>query len=303
MPTVTRTLPQCWGHRGASAQFPENTLESFEAAIRDGVDGIESDVRVSKDNVVIMNHDPALGRTTDFRGIIKESNWHGPDGMQHARTKRLALAIPTFEQTMGLIMKPDNLHVHFNIDVKPENDPQQLFQLMHSIISSHPRWEVTLAPRILLGIWHPRFLQPAKDILPHCRRSSISHSLFITKTYLLKEVETVSVWYHTLMTWEGQRFREDIKKSGKKLIVYTVNHPEHLVEMARWEVDAIITDTPKRWLDIRSALEANYDTTEARYSRIFLYTTPTFYWPFSFLVDWLMPIVLERRGGPLDGYA
>ncbi|KAJ6560725.1 PLC-like phosphodiesterase [Mycena sp. CBHHK59/15] len=46
----TKRLPQCWGHRGASVSFPENTIASFEAAIRDGVDGIESDVHVSKDN-------------------------------------------------------------------------------------------------------------------------------------------------------------------------------------------------------------------------------------------------------------
>lgn len=63
MSSLSRPLPQCWGHRGvsltsalrkpildfdfllilqASAAFPENTLASFEAAIRDGSEGIES---------------------------------------------------------------------------------------------------------------------------------------------------------------------------------------------------------------------------------------------------------------------
>jgi hypothetical protein len=46
IPTVgvigQRALPECWGHRGASAVFPENTLASFEAAMRDGAEGIES---------------------------------------------------------------------------------------------------------------------------------------------------------------------------------------------------------------------------------------------------------------------
>ncbi|KAF5364071.1 hypothetical protein D9756_000161 [Leucocoprinus leucothites] len=41
---VTRVLPDCWGHRGASSRFPENTLASFEAAIRDGAEGIESGI-------------------------------------------------------------------------------------------------------------------------------------------------------------------------------------------------------------------------------------------------------------------
>lgn len=44
MSVAQRTLPECWGHRGASAAFPENTLASFEAAMRDGAEGIESGI-------------------------------------------------------------------------------------------------------------------------------------------------------------------------------------------------------------------------------------------------------------------
>ncbi|KAJ6596016.1 PLC-like phosphodiesterase [Mycena sp. CBHHK59/15] len=250
---------ECWGHRGASVSFPENTIASFEAAIRDGVDGIESDVHVSKDNVIIMFHDPTLERTTSFTGIIKDSNWYGADGMECARTKKEPKqSIPTFVETVELLMKPENRHIHLNVDVKAQNDPQQLFSLMHTIIASHPQWEIRLAPRILLGIWHPRFLQPAKELLPYCRRSSISFSLSITKTYLWDDVECVSVWYNALMGWEGQRFRDDVRRSGKKLMVFTVNEPHHLMEMVRWDVDGIVTDNPNRLLELKSALEGRY---------------------------------------------
>ncbi|KDQ25387.1 hypothetical protein PLEOSDRAFT_1113425 [Pleurotus ostreatus PC15] len=71
MDSPTRVLPDCWGHRGASSRFPENTLASFKAAMRDGAEGIESEsanVHVSKDDVVIMFHDPDLSRTTDSKG-------------------------------------------------------------------------------------------------------------------------------------------------------------------------------------------------------------------------------------------
>lgn len=61
MSPTKRMLPECWGHRGvsdslprrppfvltrvqASASFPENTLASFEAAMRDGAEGIESGI-------------------------------------------------------------------------------------------------------------------------------------------------------------------------------------------------------------------------------------------------------------------
>ncbi|KAJ8453474.1 hypothetical protein ONZ51_g13578 [Trametes cubensis] len=99
-------LPECWGHRGASAAFPENTLASFERAIRDGAEGIESDVHVSLDNVVVMFHDPTLDRTTNGTGNIRDQNWYGPNGMEYLRTtKEPQQPIPTFAQTVELLMK------------------------------------------------------------------------------------------------------------------------------------------------------------------------------------------------------
>ncbi|KAJ7172410.1 PLC-like phosphodiesterase, partial [Mycena filopes] len=165
---------ECWGHRGASARFPENTMASFEAAIRDGVDGIESDVHVSADGIILMFQDQALQRTTNFKGTIKDCNWYGVDGMEHARTKKEPKqSIPTFVETLSLLMKvcartsfrmkftlytkPENLHVHLNVDIKATNDPDKLFPLMHAAISAYPQWETLLAPRILLGMSPPSY--------------------------------------------------------------------------------------------------------------------------------------------------
>ena len=53
------------GHRGNAAHAPENTLESFRQAVALGVDAIELDVRVTRDGVPVVIHDPTLGRTTD----------------------------------------------------------------------------------------------------------------------------------------------------------------------------------------------------------------------------------------------
>jgi glycerophosphoryl diester phosphodiesterase len=53
------------GHRGNAAHAPENTLESFRQAAALGVDAIELDVRLTRDAVPVVLHDPTLGRTTD----------------------------------------------------------------------------------------------------------------------------------------------------------------------------------------------------------------------------------------------
>lgn len=56
-------LPLVIGHRGASAVAPENTLASFARALADGADGIEFDVRLARDRVPVVIHDPTLRRT------------------------------------------------------------------------------------------------------------------------------------------------------------------------------------------------------------------------------------------------
>src|SRR5437588_9586168 len=48
------------GHRGARAIFPENTLPAFEYAIAQGVDVLELDVAVTRDNILVVSHDPTM---------------------------------------------------------------------------------------------------------------------------------------------------------------------------------------------------------------------------------------------------
>ena len=55
------------GHRGNAAFAPENTLESFDQAVALGVDAIEFDVRLARDGVAMVMHDPTLERTAGRR--------------------------------------------------------------------------------------------------------------------------------------------------------------------------------------------------------------------------------------------
>src|SRR5690242_4313927 len=51
---------QVHGHRGARAMRPENTIPAFEYAIEQGVDALELDMAVTRDNVIVVSHDPEL---------------------------------------------------------------------------------------------------------------------------------------------------------------------------------------------------------------------------------------------------
>jgi glycerophosphoryl diester phosphodiesterase len=58
-------------HRGASAEAPENTLQAFELAVRQGADAFELDVRVTRDGAAVVIHDERLERTTDLTGLVR----------------------------------------------------------------------------------------------------------------------------------------------------------------------------------------------------------------------------------------
>jgi len=61
-----------WGHRGARAYAPMNTLPSFDCALKQGADGIELDVQLSADGVPVIMHDFTVDGTTDGKGAVKD---------------------------------------------------------------------------------------------------------------------------------------------------------------------------------------------------------------------------------------
>lgn len=63
--TTKRTGPMRFAHRGLVQHAPENTIDAFQAAIDFGCEGIELDVRLSKDGVAVVVHDGDLTRMTD----------------------------------------------------------------------------------------------------------------------------------------------------------------------------------------------------------------------------------------------
>ncbi|MDU0205568.1 glycerophosphodiester phosphodiesterase [Paenibacillus sp. MAH-36] len=62
-------------HRGASEYAPENTLAAFYKGLEQGANGIETDLKLSKDGVVILFHDNELDRTTNGHGLPSSYTW------------------------------------------------------------------------------------------------------------------------------------------------------------------------------------------------------------------------------------
>lgn len=67
--------PSVVAHRGASAAKKEHTLAAYDLALRQGADGVECDVRLTKDGHIVCLHDRRVDRTSNGVGIVSEMNY------------------------------------------------------------------------------------------------------------------------------------------------------------------------------------------------------------------------------------
>ncbi|HEY3292275.1 MAG TPA: glycerophosphodiester phosphodiesterase family protein [Candidatus Nanopelagicaceae bacterium] len=104
---MATTRPKIYAHRGASVDFPEHTRAAYEGAIHQGADGFECDVRLTKDNVPILWHDPTMERMAGFTGDIAALNFseiHDRYPQAMLFTDFLELAI-TFKKDLAIETK------------------------------------------------------------------------------------------------------------------------------------------------------------------------------------------------------
>lgn len=119
-------------------------------------------------------------------------------------------------------MRPENAQRFLNIDVKVDNDPERLFQLMHAIISSHPDYETSLAPRLVLGLWHPKYVEPATRLLPYIRLTHIGMSPTLARKYFWDACGSFSMNFACLVSSDGEAFRQECKRAGKDLCEWEI---------------------------------------------------------------------------------
>lgn len=111
-------------HRGWRTQYPENTIESFRAAEALGVDQLELDVRVTKDNELVIIHDSTVDRTTNGTGLVCEKTLEELKALDAGIFKGeefKGCQIPTFQEFMDWIKD----HPTMTLDVELKEYPTE----------------------------------------------------------------------------------------------------------------------------------------------------------------------------------
>lgn len=107
-----------WAHRGASAYAPENTLEAFDLAAKMKADGVELDVHLSKDGVLMVGHDESINRCSNGEGYIRDytcAELKKFDFSYKFPQQYAGARMPTLAEVFDLL-KPTGLFI--NIEIK-----------------------------------------------------------------------------------------------------------------------------------------------------------------------------------------
>lgn len=220
------------GHRGARAYEPENTLRSFKKAIELGVDAVEIDVRKTKDGEIVVIHDADVKRTTNGQGLVAELTLKELKDLTIDKSEH----VPTLEETLAFLDKRAQVF----IELKEAGIEEQVLLIVKKL-------------KLKKGIVIVSFLE---DALKKIREldSEIETGLIYAKhkNPLKGALELKAQWLLAFYRFTHTANVEKAHENGLKVLVWTVNTPEEVVEMSQKGVDAIASDKP----DIFATVEA-----------------------------------------------
>lgn len=227
-------MPLYVAHRGYSGKYPENTALAFSKAIEMEIDMIETDLRLSKDNVWLMHHDPS------FKQISHEEQWVS-ETLAHERPEDVL----TFQETLELI----NGQCQIYLDIKGHPTEKELETLLTTIAnisqSEQSDWKLE---HFYLASFNFKIVKILLDL-----RHRLNHQLKIgligelMSEHLLPEtpdglnlqgIEFVS----TNIDHVTQNYIDLVRQSGLQVFVYTLNTKFALKHYHDLGVDALLTD-------------------------------------------------------------
>ena len=119
-------LPKLIGHRGVKNLKPENTLESITKALDLGLECVEIDVKVSKDNIPLLLHDDTLDRTTNGSGLACDFTFdqiNQLDAGYYFYKSKTDIRVPSLSSVLNLIKRKQK---YLNIELKPNKNYEEL---------------------------------------------------------------------------------------------------------------------------------------------------------------------------------
>ncbi|KAK1654504.1 glycerophosphoryl diester phosphodiesterase [Colletotrichum phormii] len=249
--TTPARLPQAIAHRGFKAQYPENTILAFRAALDEaGAHALETDLHLSRDGVVVLSHDGNLKRCFGIEDTkINECDWDYLKTLETVREPRQRM--PRLEDLLGLLSEVGREGVWVLLDIKTDDPPAQLLGRVADVLASTPG-PVPWNERIVFGCWNQPYITHVRTILPTYPISLISWSPLYARNFLTPKQPNLSfnMFQKSLVGPVGKLFIRDVKKHNRQLFVWTVNDEEWMEWSVRAAADGVITDDPELFREV-----------------------------------------------------
>ena len=233
--------PLVFAHRGGSALAPENTIAAFDNGLALGADGLELDVHLSRDGVVVVHHDRTLNRTTTLAGPVAARS---ADELARVNVPALADVLARY---------PD-----VRIIVEMKENRAELAAATIEVIRRAGAVE-----RVCLGSFGRRVLRAARAIEPSIATSAAREEVrwWLYRSWCRWPVARVGYSGFQVPEVSGatrvvsRRFVDYAHRAGLGVQVWTVDEEADAHRLLGWGVDALITDRPDRIVPlVRSAL-------------------------------------------------
>ena len=228
------------GHRGASDDAPENTISSIKEAFMQGADGVEVDVRLTKDERVVCIHDKNTVRTTGLSLEVKNTNYRELKNLDAGSWKGAAWKdelIPSLEE----VLKEVPLNKEIFIEIKTS------LEIIDPLISLVLSSKIT-KKNITMISFNAEVIKEIKLRLPEvtCNLLTAFDPSYNEKDLpqLLKKIDAdgVGVQNHAKLTKD---FMDKIKNINKDVHVWTVNEGEKAKKYSLLGLSSITTNKPR----------------------------------------------------------
>jgi glycerophosphoryl diester phosphodiesterase len=243
-------LPLVFGHRGGSRLAPENTLAAFDRGVAEGADGLELDVRLSRDGEAVVCHDPSLDRTCDARGAIAEltagelarvdAGYRFTPGDGTHPFRGCGLGVPSLREVLAR-------YPHHWLIVEMKDNSEAMARATVEAVR-----EAGAVQRVCLGSFKRDVLREARRLAPEIAtsgaRGEVLRAVMLARVGLLPPLRA----YQALQVPERREsiavvtpgFVRAAHRAGVPVQVWIVDREEDVRRLAGWGVDAVISDRP-----------------------------------------------------------